>query len=187
MVISKEKSDRFFSSSIPGRVDYCLSFYHYIDGAKTEYIRVYIDDGQERQLMQLSQNQTKNKQPDWENAKISLWSPSDTFVIIFEGTRGRGSMNPGIAIDDITLRKGKCEIMQCDFEVNKSGDLFDDNQRDWIRINGKNKGSLEAPRIDHTVSFVVVVVLARQDGRIMCVFIFDWRINRNQQTKDFIC
>lgn len=104
---SRKQGDkaRLLSPQMPKTRAQCLQFWYHMYGSSVGSLSVYKKTGNPTgpRIWTLSGDQGD----EWLVAQVSVWSPIRPFQISFQGTVGRADKGD-IAIDDISIVKGKC-------------------------------------------------------------------------------
>ncbi|CAL8350384.1 unnamed protein product [Merluccius merluccius] len=90
-----------------GRVPYCVSFYYHMKGKHIGTLNVLLRVRSIAYVDSVAWSKSGHQGPDWKKALFDI-SPSGPFQIMFEGIRGP-SFEGDIAIDDVSITKGKCK------------------------------------------------------------------------------
>ncbi|XP_025084901.1 MAM and LDL-receptor class A domain-containing protein 1-like [Pomacea canaliculata] len=151
---------RLVSPQITDNAHRCLSFYYHMFGASVNLLNVYMKSSGQSHLGNLIWRRQGTQGLQWLHAKIQI-KPVVSYQIIFENILG-SRYSGDIAVDDITLPTGLCEVLfpestttaTCDFESSSDplcGFIQDRTDNfDWKQSNG-SLGTTEAgPFEDHT-------------------------------------
>ncbi|KAM6981032.1 MAM domain-containing glycosylphosphatidylinositol anchor protein 1 [Aplochiton taeniatus] len=90
-----------------GRVPFCVSFYYHMKGKHIGSLNVLLRVKSIASVDTVAWAKSGPQGPDWKRASIDI-NPSGPFQIVFEGIRGP-SFEGDIAIDDVSVTKGKCK------------------------------------------------------------------------------
>ncbi|XP_071756180.1 MAM domain-containing glycosylphosphatidylinositol anchor protein 1 [Centroberyx gerrardi] len=90
-----------------GRVPYCVSFYYHMKGKHIGMLNVLLRVTSIASVDTVVWSKAGHQGVDWKKAFFDI-SPSGPFQIVFEGIRGSG-FEGDIAIDDVSITKGKCK------------------------------------------------------------------------------
>ncbi|XP_076802493.1 MAM and LDL-receptor class A domain-containing protein 1-like [Clavelina lepadiformis] len=95
-----------------------------------------------------------NQGPRWEFGSATISSPDDDFTIILEAVTGNAADSYSVAVDDVKINDGACDIKgHCDFESGLCGWFNSRNEGDdfdWIRSSGATPSAYTGPTADHT-------------------------------------
>ncbi|XP_034411292.1 MAM and LDL-receptor class A domain-containing protein 2 [Cyclopterus lumpus] len=133
----------------------CLMFWYYMEGSEVGELSVYLQtlDGKGVLLWTRSGDQGKH----WRHGRVTLFSPSAPYQVIFEAVVGDG-LRRDIAIDDLTVLNGACPPTGfCDFEMDFCGWVNNPPAKsgvDWDWLSGHSKVKL-IPESDHTTNSVL--------------------------------
>ncbi|KAM4602816.1 MAM domain-containing glycosylphosphatidylinositol anchor protein 1 [Polymixia lowei] len=89
-----------------GRVPYCVSFYYHMKGRHIGTLNVLLRVNSIASVDTVAWTKSGHQGPDWLKAFFDI-SPSGPFQIVFEAIRGP-NYEGDIAIDDVSITKGKC-------------------------------------------------------------------------------
>ncbi|ESO97870.1 hypothetical protein LOTGIDRAFT_152977 [Lottia gigantea] len=127
----------------------CVEFWYHMYGKRTGTLNVYLQQNGANGNAVWTKSGDQGNQ--WNRAEVQLPGSSNAANIVFEGIVG-GSIYSDIAIDDVSVRTGKCgQTGSCDFESNTcswSNSKVDDF--DWVQGKGKTGSSGTGPSTDHT-------------------------------------
>ncbi|XP_019909389.2 MAM domain-containing glycosylphosphatidylinositol anchor protein 1 isoform X2 [Esox lucius] len=90
-----------------GRVPHCISFFYHMKGKHIGYLNVWMRVKGIASVDNLVWSLKGNQSSDWKQANINF-NPSGPFQVMFEAIRGSG-YEGDIAIDDVSVTKGKCK------------------------------------------------------------------------------
>ncbi|XP_077978860.1 MAM and LDL-receptor class A domain-containing protein 1-like [Glandiceps talaboti] len=129
----------------------CLEFWYHMYGSNVGTLNIYAKSGDQYGAVLWSQ---QGDQGDiWWDVQVTITSTS-SYQVVFEAIVG-GSYSSDIAIDDIQISDGACQIPgNCNFEGGNtctwtntaSGDDFD-----WLLGQGSTDSSFTGPSVDHTL------------------------------------
>uniref|UniRef100_A0A7N6A679 MAM domain-containing protein n=1 Tax=Anabas testudineus TaxID=64144 RepID=A0A7N6A679_ANATE len=149
---------RLHGPLLPGNHKYCLRFYYLIYGFRKvdSSLLLYIYD-ENNVALEKAWSLPETSRAVWTEVEITYMKPmlsKVVFVSICTNLRECGL----VAIDDITIRLGDCQITtgslpgQCNFENGICGYMQDrkEDKADWLRVQGHTPTSYTGPRGDHT-------------------------------------
>ncbi|XP_056135309.1 MAM domain-containing glycosylphosphatidylinositol anchor protein 1 [Lampris incognitus] len=90
-----------------GRVPYCVSFYYHMKGKSIGTLNVLLRVRSIASVDSVAWTRSGHQGSEWKKAFFDI-SPGGPFQIVFEGIRGP-SFEGDIAIDDVSITKGKCK------------------------------------------------------------------------------
>ncbi|XP_070408653.1 MAM domain-containing protein 2 isoform X1 [Nothobranchius furzeri] len=154
---------RVFSPTLPGNMKYCLRFYFSLRGFnQTEQaLAVYLLQQSSKQ--EKIWTQSERSRAIWIAAEVTFQTSLPAKMVFISTCRSFWDCG-SVALDDISLKLGDCELTavsgllssplpaHCDFEVGFCG--YSQDKRgdagDWQRRRGPTPTSYTGPRGDHT-------------------------------------
>ncbi|XP_022540869.1 MAM domain-containing glycosylphosphatidylinositol anchor protein 1 [Astyanax mexicanus] len=89
-----------------GRVPHCISFFYHMNGKHIGTLNVLLRVKSIATVDSVVWSRSGSQGPSWQKASLMVM-PSGPFQVVFEGIRGDG-FEGDIAIDDVSVSKGKC-------------------------------------------------------------------------------
>ncbi|XP_036953843.1 MAM domain-containing protein 2a isoform X1 [Acanthopagrus latus] len=149
---------RLHGPFLPGNYKYCVRFYYLLHGFRKvdNALVLYIYD-ENNVAQEKVWSLADTSRAVWTEVEITYMKPMLSKLVFASICRNFWDCGL-VAIDDITVRLGDCQITagslpgQCNFESGMCGYIQDkkEDKADWLRVQGHTPTSYTGPRGDHT-------------------------------------
>ncbi|XP_030832892.1 MAM and LDL-receptor class A domain-containing protein 1 [Strongylocentrotus purpuratus] len=149
------------------RRDRCLQFYANMNGYAVDYLQVYTRQYGETLPLDPPFYVYGNHGEEWFLLQMDIPGLNQNFQVIFVGICGRSKYSSEIAVDDIKLAQGACDLSaatpkpvgwnaDCDFELDESlcgytNEVSTYKRFAWTRNSGGTGSEGTGPLFDHTL------------------------------------
>ncbi|KAM6901008.1 MAM domain-containing protein 2-like [Lycodopsis pacificus] len=154
---------RLIGPTLPGNMKYCLRFYYSLRGfSQTDQaLAVYLQQQQQSSSQEKVWTQGEKSRGLWITTDVTFQTSQPAKVVFVSTCRSFWDCG-SVALDDISVRLGDCELTagllasslpgHCDFEAGLCGYTQDkqSDDADWEWRRGSTPTSYTGPRGDHT-------------------------------------